>query len=132
MTDRPVTRDRPLAVLLGVLGVGAIGGGVYGVLGAEAVPTAWLEGTPFDSYLVPSLILMVVVAGSALAAAIASWRGTAGASFFALAAGVILLEWIAVQVAMIGYVSWLQPSVGVAGVVICGRAIWRLRRTRGR
>lgn len=33
-----------------------------------------------------------------------------------MTAGAILLGWIFVQLAMIGYVSWLQPAVGIAGV----------------
>ena len=29
----------------------------------------------------------------------------------------ILIGWIAVQVTLIGYVSWLQPAMAVVGVV---------------
>jgi len=46
------------------------------------------------------------------------------ARLLAFSAGAILLGWIAVQVAIIGYVSWLQPEtvmVGIAVMVMAGR-----------
>jgi hypothetical protein len=36
----------------------------------------------------------------------------------ALSAGAIVLAWVIVQVAIIGYVSWLQPATTVAGVLV--------------
>src|SRR5690606_40846071 len=57
-----------LAVLLGFIALNALGGAVYGLAGAEGVPLEWLEGSPFDSYVVPSLILLLAVGGTALAA----------------------------------------------------------------
>jgi hypothetical protein len=42
----------------------------------------------------------------------------------AQAAGVILLGWILVQVAIIGYVAWMQPATALGGVVILALAGW--------
>jgi hypothetical protein len=36
----------------------------------------------------------------------------------AFAAAAVLLVWIAVQMAIIGYVSWMQPATFTAGVLI--------------
>jgi hypothetical protein len=36
----------------------------------------------------------------------------------ALSAGVIVLGWITVQVAIIGYVSWMQPATAAGGLLI--------------
>ena len=50
-------------VLGGLLAFGALnafGGGVYGLSGAEGVPLELLEGSPFKTYFVPSLILMAI------------------------------------------------------------------------
>jgi hypothetical protein len=86
--------------------------------GAEGVPLAWLDGTPFDNYFVPSLILFAVVGGSALLGSIAAFANLDAARTAALGAGAILMIWIAVQVTMIGYVSWLQPAVAITAVIV--------------
>ena len=44
--------------------------------------------------------------------------------------GVTLMSWIVVQVAMIGYVSWMQPASFAAGVAVTGLAAVALRRAR--
>jgi hypothetical protein len=107
-----------LGGLLGFVAANAVGGGIYGLTGARGVPVEWLHGTPFRSYVVPSLILLVVVGGGCAAAAIATVARHPRARSWSLAAGAIVLGWIAVQVALIGYVSWLQPAVAIAGVSI--------------
>jgi hypothetical protein len=38
------------------------------------------------------------------------------------AAGALVLAWIAVQVAIIGYVSWMQPATTVAGILVLALA----------
>lgn len=61
-------------VLGGLLAFGALnafGGGYYGLSGAKGVPTEWLEGSPFSDYTFPSVILLAVVGGSFLVAAVA-------------------------------------------------------------
>lgn len=115
-----MTRSRKgLLVLLWTVGLNAIGGGVYGVfLGAPEVPKQWLEGTPFHSYLIPSLILLFGVGGSSLGAALAVSRNWGCSKPLAILAGAILLGWIAVQVGLIGYVSWLQPTMAVIALLI--------------
>ncbi|QFG53380.1 hypothetical protein [Chryseobacterium sp.] len=61
---------RPLGTLLLLVALNAFGGGWYGMAGADAVPISWLEGSPFRDYFIPSMILFVVVGGSALLSAI--------------------------------------------------------------
>jgi hypothetical protein len=67
---------------------------------------------------VPSLILFGVVGGSLLAAAIAVFARARVARLGAYAAAAVVLGWIAVQLAIIGYVSWMQPVTLAAGVMI--------------
>ena len=113
----------PLAIryLLGSLlafGVlNPIGGGYYGLSGAAGVPTEWLEGSAFSDYFFPSLILLVVVGGSFVRAAIVVFAGLRIARV-ALTAGLVVLGWLAAQVAIIGYVLWMQPTTGIAGVLV--------------
>ena len=111
-----------LAGLLTVIAVNAFGGGVYGLLGAGGVPQSWLEGSPFDTYVLPSLVLLVAVGGSAAVAAGLVFRRARMDQAAAITAGAILLGWIAVQVAILGWVSWLQPAMALAAVVILGLA----------
>jgi len=107
-----------LGSLLTFGALNAIGGGYYGLSGAEGVPTEWLEGSPFSDYFIPSLILLVVVGGSFVIAAIVVFAGLRIARVASLAAGLVVLGWLVAQVAIIGYVSWMQPTTAVAGVLV--------------
>lgn len=124
------TRVRPaqpaLRYLLGGLlafgALNAFGGGYYGLSGAKGVPLKWLEGSPFRDYFLPSLVLLVVVGGSFLAAAVAVLTGWRGGRALAMGASAIVLSWLAVQVWIIGYVSWMQPATAAVALVILGLA----------
>lgn len=117
MQARPIVRWS-LAALLATVAINAFAGGVYGMLGAQAVPRTWLAGTPFTSYFVPSVILFAIVGGSLAVAATGVFVGHRHARAWSLAAAAIVLGWITVQIAMIGLVSWLQPAIAIAGVAI--------------
>lgn len=93
------------------MGVWAVLGMLYALRGAEGVDRDWLDGSPFGDYVVPRLILGVIVGGSQLLAAAAVWRRAPGRRVAAPGAAVVLMGWIVVQVAIIGYVSALQPIV---------------------
>lgn len=117
-----------LVVLEALLALNAAGGGIYGLTGAAGVPREWLQGSPFESFFVPSLILIAVVGGSALVAAtLVVLRPPLGA-WASLGAAAILFVWIAVQVGIIGLVSWLQPTCIVLALVIGGLAVALRRR----
>jgi hypothetical protein len=108
-------------VLGGLLAFGALnafGGGYYGMAGAEDVPKEWLEGSPFDDYFIPGLVLFVVVGGSFLAAAIAVSANQRLARAAAFVAGTIVLGWLAAETAVLGYVSWMQPAATIGGLLV--------------
>lgn len=107
-----------LAALLALIALNAFAGGFYGMSGAEGVPIEWLSGTPFSDYFFPSLILFVVVGGSSLVAAIAVLLRLRFARLLAFDAVVTLFIWLAVQVAIIGYVSWTQPTTATVGLLV--------------
>jgi len=114
-----MTAIRPvLGGVLLIVALNAVGGGWYGLAGAKDVPREWLAGSPFRDYFVPSVILLAGVGGSCLAAAIGVFRRARWARPLAVAAGAILVAWIAAQVAIIGYVSWLQPAVACTGATV--------------
>jgi len=132
--SQTMARGHPVAfrsVLGGLLAFGALNafaGGYYGMAGAEDVPKEWLEGSPFDDYFIPGLVLFVVVGGSFLAAAIAVFAKLRIARNAALAAGAIVLGWLAVETAIIGYVSWMQPATTIGALLVLFFA-WLLPRT---
>ena len=121
-----------LVTVEAVVALNAVGGAVWGLAAAEDVPREWLEGTPFDSYLVPSLILLVAVGGGMGAAAAAHLVNHRLAPEISLVAGATLMGWIAVQVLLIapnGGVSWLQPAMFAAGGLVATLG-WQLRDAR--
>ena len=111
-----------------LMAANAVGGGIYGLSGAKDVPTAWLEGSPFHTYTVPSLFLLTVIGGGMVVATAAWLLRRRIAPWLSLGMGVILMSWIAAQVAIISYVSWMQPASFAAGLAITALALWALRR----
>jgi hypothetical protein len=107
-----------LGALLTFGAINAFAGGYYGLSGAKGVPLEWLEGSPFTDYFIPSLILLVVVGRAFSVAAIAVFMRSRLARVSAYAAGTVVLVWIGVQLAIIGYVSWMQPTTFLAGVFV--------------
>ena len=107
----------------------AVGGAIYALGGAPEWPREWLQGTPFDSYVVPGLTLLIVVGGSMAAAAVTLLIGNSRAPEISIVAGIVLTGWITVQVLVIvpdGGFSWLQPTMFVVGVAIASIG-WKLR-----
>jgi hypothetical protein len=105
------------AVLL-VIAINAFGGGYYGMAGAENVPVEWLEGSPFKSYFAPSLFLFAVIGGTCLTAAVAAFRNSRHTRKLSFICAGVLFGWIAVQVAIIGYVSWMQPAIFISAIMV--------------
>jgi hypothetical protein len=110
---------RALGILLAFGAINAFAGGYYGLSGARGVPVEWLDGSPFADYFIPSLILLIVVGGSFMTAAVSVFARFRMARSAALAAVVIVMGWLAAQIAIIGYVSWMQPTTAVAALAIC-------------
>ena len=116
-STRPAIRYL-LGSLLAFGALNAFAGGYYGLAGAEGVPREWLEGTPFKDYFYPSLILLVVVGGSCLVAAAAVFARPRVGRLAAFAAAAVLLIWLAAELLMLGYVSWMQPATAAAALVL--------------
>ena len=99
-----------LAILHGIVGIGAVGGGLALMTGTSGMPERYLESTSFDSFLIPGLALATLVGGSSLLAAAAIWRRRSRALELSFLASAILAGWFIVQIAEIGLISWLQPA----------------------
>lgn len=107
-----------LGFLLAFAALNAFGGGYYGMAGAEGVPLEWLEGSPFHNYFIPGLILFVVVGGVFLFASVGVFVRFRFARKISFLAVVVVFGWLAVQLSIIGYVSWMQPVTALTAVVI--------------
>ena len=124
-----IKRIRTALIILQLLvAANAIGGGIYGLAGAKGVPASWLEGSPFHSYTIPSLFLLVVVGGGMVGATVAWLQRRPAAPWLSLGMGVVLMLWIVAQVAIITLNSWLQPASFAAGLAIVVLAAVALRR----
>jgi hypothetical protein len=71
-TASPLVRRALLGAEVFV-GLNAVAGGVGLIVNGLGIPKDQLAGTPFDSFLIPGLLLSIVVGGSMLGAAWAVW-----------------------------------------------------------
>ena len=116
-----------LGILLAILALNAFEGGYYAMAGAKDVPIDLLARSPLKNYFIPGLFLFVIIGGSALYASIAVFRRLPGVKKAAFASAVIVMLWLAIQVAIIGYLSWMQPvTAGVALIILL--LTWKLPR----
>lgn len=119
---------RPILLAIeGFVALTAVAGGVALILGASipslstvlVPPDAYLEGSPFASYVVPGILLAVVLGGVHAIAFVAVMRGTRYDLFLAAAAGFAALIWIFVQMLFIPF-SVLQAIYFVCGLAEVG------------
>jgi hypothetical protein len=104
----PLGRHATTAIVLDLfLGVGALGGGAALMVGPQGeiipLPVSALTGSPFANYFVPGAILFVMLGIAPLAAAVLTWRRHRVAPLMAFVVGAVLLTWLVVQIAIIGY-----------------------------
>ena len=112
---------RASKVLLGLLlfnGLSATGGGL--ALMTDWIPeqASWVRDTDFPSNYFPGVILMAVVGGSSLIAAIALVKRIDGWPLASIVAGTIMVFWIIGEVASIRGFHFLQVIYLVTGALV--------------
>ena len=94
--------------------------------------TSILRGTPFDNFLIPGIILFLFIGIFPILVSYGLWRQPAWPWAEAInickkyrwpwtaawATGVIILIWIIVETALLGYISFLQPVIAIWGIAI--------------
>ena len=101
--------------------VTAIAGGTELVIwrqGNRYVPIALLEKTPFQTFLIPGLLLGLLVGGASLWCAILAWRRSTYAIDGTLFAGATLALWIVSEVALLRSIHPLHVFFGILGLAI--------------
>jgi hypothetical protein len=114
-----------------VAGLGALGAfaGAWGLIGGAIVFASGIaERIPFPLWI-PAVILGVAVGGTMLLACLAAALNTRFTAELAVLAGAVSMGWISLQVALIGYVSWMQPAVFTQGLIALALG-FALRSTR--
>jgi hypothetical protein len=102
-----------------VAAVSAVGGGIGLIAGnAIGMPADWLAATPFSSWRVPGVLLLLVVAVPMGVAAVAELRRSSLAPLLSLIAGVLQVLWIIAQWVVTGRFHWLQPTMLVVGAAV--------------
>ncbi len=102
-----------------LVAVGAVFGGI-GLIADNAIGMLpeWLDGTPFVSWTVPGVLLLLVVALPMAVAAIAEIRTLGWAFAGSMVAGAAQLGWIVAQWLIIGKYFFLQPVMLAAGAAV--------------
>jgi hypothetical protein len=136
-TSRPLPGIARLAVVLEIfLGIGALfGGGVF-ILAPDGhllgMTTQTLAGSPFRSYLVPGILLFLFVGVAPLLAAAITVRRQAIAPFAAVAVGLTLIGWIAVEMVVLaglGSLAWTFYLLLGSCIAAVGVVWWRSPRS---
>lgn len=105
--------------------VSAAGGGIALVAGLEGgrFPPELLDGTPFSNYTIPGLILAGAVGGSATIAFVATLRRPNVGAPASVAAGGIMMGWIAGEVLLLSQPaarSWVEALYFADGLTMAG------------
>ncbi len=123
-----------LAVALELLtALGAIPVGIQLLLDTTGnlvgFPPGWIEATPFGSYLLPGLYLLLVNGFGMLILAGLTVRRHWAAPWLTVILGTGLVIWIGVQLLVMPETSFLQLLFGAIGVVLLALGLAWLRHT---
>ena len=135
-TPRPLPPIARLAVALEIfLGLGALFGGGALILAPDGhllgMPTKLLAGSPFTSFLVPGIILFSCVGLAPLLAAAITIRRNGFAPLAAVAVGLTLIGWVAVEMVVLagpGSLAWTLYLVLGSCIAAIGVTWWRSTR----
>lgn len=110
-----------LGALQVFIGLGAVGGGLALVLepngSSLGIPLEILKSTPFSTFLVPGIVLLLVNGLGSLVGATASFKRYWCAGEIAIALGFFLAAWIMLQVFWFAGFHWLHALFLALGLL---------------
>lgn len=113
------------------VGVSAVSGALPMLLNpngsSQGLTLEALQNTPFASYFIPGLILLLVNGIGSLIASYFSLKLKIAAGILGVLFGIGLIIWMVTQFILIGYSNWLQPFYLTIGFVelLLGLSIYR-------
>ena len=123
---RSQARIRILSYSLGALqlfiGITAVLGGFGLVSDPSGVtaktPLEWLKNSPFENYLVPGLILIIVIGGSHLFGGVFSFSSSSFSPIITATCGIVLVLFMSMEIWFIGLRNLMQPLYLVLGAIL--------------
>jgi len=104
-----------------LIGIGGIASGLMFIIAPDGslmgFSTEVLIDAPFKDYLIPGILLLVIIGIGHIFAAILSFNKNRFSHFFDVVIGSAMAIWIIVQLAIIGYESFLQPLILTIAII---------------
>ena len=108
---------RTLLIVVMFNAVSAVGGAIAMLFtNGLGMPQSALDGSPFTSYSLPALILLVVIGGTQTLAAVLLLRRRQSCLVWTAIAGFALIIWILTETVIIHGFSWLQAIYFATGI----------------
>ncbi len=130
--SEPSRLERALIALEVLLAIGAYGGGWKLIASHwnpdDFLPVSELAGTPFSTWLIPGVLLVLLNGVLPTVVAVGAMHETPWARWGHPLVGLVLTTWIVVQIAMIGHSHVLQTIFLAWGVVTLVMGLMALRR----
>ena len=111
-----------LGILQAFIGVTAAAGG-FGLItdpsGAKMkISLEWLNGSPFVDYFIPGLVLLIGIGFGNVLASITSFVRNKFAAHLAIALGLFLALYLAIEVIVVGLRNLSQPIYFILGLIV--------------
>ena len=120
-----------------LIGLGGIASGLMFIIAPDGslmgISTEVLIDTPFNDYLIPGILLLILIGMGHIFTAILSFKKSTFSHYIDVAIGFAMAIWIIVQLAMIGYQSFLQPlilTLAVIEILIGLLVFWKYRTAK--
>lgn len=110
---------RILIAILGFLGITSVAGGSHLIItNGSGMPAAWLENSPFSSFFLPGIILVLIIGGLSIASSLFLIKNRPFQFELSAISGFGVLIWIFVQQYIIRQSSFLQIAYFGIGIII--------------
>lgn len=107
-----------LAIVTVFSALSAVGGGIAVLATAGlGMPQSMLANGPFDSFLWPGIVLLLVVGGTQTVSAVLLLLRRESALLWSAIAGFGMIIWIFVETGIIAGISWLQVLYFTTGTI---------------
>jgi len=129
MSDHTSSQSYGLYVLMGLIlfqGISGMFGGIALVADPTGellqMPVSMLDGSPFEDFLVPGIILLIILGIFPSVVFYGLWKRRSWAWLGSLLVSAALIIWIGVEIWMVGYHPEppLQLAYGALGLILMG------------